>query len=108
MYVVNENQIIVVDVPGGFTGSISFLSNTLESPSGGYANVYDGPSGTGNVLGSAVLPVAPNWTFLTIHFDGTAKSVVFDSYPVYDDLTYMLSMGRRARRRKFPRETMIT
>ena len=50
MSVVNENQIIVVDVPGGFTGSISFLSNTLESPSGGYAYVYDGPSGTGNVL----------------------------------------------------------
>ena len=97
MFVWSEFEIIVVDVPGGFTGNISFLYFTPEGFAG-FAYVYDGLNGTGNLLRSEILPVTPQvtplfvprWTFYSTPFGGTAKSVVLDSYPCYDNLTFTL------------------
>ena len=87
MYVEDPNQNIVIDVAVGFTGSISFLYTNEESAFA-FVNVYDGPSGTGNLLGFAGISAVPDWTYVPLSFGGTAKSLVLNGYPFYDDLTF--------------------
>lgn len=95
---------LVMNVAGGFTGGFSFLYASPYYTN--YVQLYDGVNGTGDVIGSILLPVTPLGVcrpgfsygadycpFIpsSINFDGIAKSVVFygvAGYAVYDDLAF--------------------
>jgi len=77
---------INMNVTNGFTGSISF---DYSAASGGVVSVFEGPDGTGMLLGSvAFQPMVlgskgdPNgyfdsWKHMRLAFAGTGKSVIF-------------------------------
>jgi hypothetical protein len=89
----------IVDVPAGFTGGVSFY---YSSPFvAGSIDIYDGLGGTGNLLGSLVLPVTvpdggdPTGTYSPFvpigkSFSGVAKSIDFAgsvNQVAFDNLT---------------------
>ncbi|CAM9127704.1 unnamed protein product, partial [Ectocarpus fasciculatus] len=90
----------VMNVPAGFQFGISFWYSAVNFP--GTLSVFDGLGGTGNLLGTKVLPLtpfngAPDPTGIfspffcdRVEFEGLAKSVVFGGLPneiVFDDIT---------------------
>jgi hypothetical protein len=75
----------VMNVAAGFTTGFSFFYSSISAS--GFANVYDGPDGTGNILatinlaplGSGGTPGAAydRWSSVGASFSGTARSVAF-------------------------------
>lgn len=94
-----SNQ-IVLNVEAGFDTGFSFYYSSINYP--GTASVYDGPDGTGNLLGTANLSALGygtgdpngsygNWEEISIPFTGTAYSITFTGSPdyiVFDDITF--------------------
>ncbi len=89
-----------MSVADGFSTSFSFYYSAPEHT--GTIVVYDGPSGTGNVLTSLDLPMTasdggdPNGSFsplvpIGVPFSGIARSIDFGgtaNYIVFDDITF--------------------
>ncbi|MCF6170111.1 MAG: hypothetical protein L3J66_03940 [Bacteroidales bacterium] len=100
MFFLSSNQ-VYLNVAAGFTNAFSCFYTAGYDAS---IEVYDGLNGTGNLLGSAILPANGNnnctgdpngwycnWDPVGITFSGTAKSVVFGGntdYVGFDDVTF--------------------
>ncbi|MBO3117810.1 T9SS type A sorting domain-containing protein [Winogradskyella sp. DF17] len=91
----------ILNLPAGFETGFSFFYCAINFAS--EVQVYDGLDGTGNLLGSAVLPITPslglgdpngafdNFQEVSIPFSGIAKSIVFggaENQVVFDDITF--------------------
>jgi hypothetical protein len=81
-----------MNVAAGFTTGFSFFYSANATP--GSVSVFDGLNGTGNLLGTLVLPVTPNafnvWVPIGVAFNGTAMSVVWGgsaNHIGFDDVT---------------------
>jgi len=102
MFFLDANQAFM-NVPAGFTTGFSFYYSANASDT--YVEVYDGLNGTGNLVGSANLPLNYNsnnctgdpngqycnWDIISVPFTGTAMSVVFGgtaNYVGFDDVTF--------------------
>jgi hypothetical protein len=89
----------VVDVPAGFTGGVSFYYSSPTAT--GFVDIYDGLGGSGNLLGSLVLPATgtdggdPTGTYCPFApigktFSGVARSIDFTgsmNQVMFDNLT---------------------
>ena len=91
-----------MNVAAGFTTGFSFQYSTSYAAT---VSVYDGPNGTGNLLGTTNLPANHqdggctgdptgdwcNWDVGSVAFSGTAYSVIFggtENQIAYDDVTF--------------------
>jgi hypothetical protein len=98
-----EGNATIMNVAAGFTTGFSFFYSANVGV--GSVSVYDGLDGTGNLLGSQILPINyqnggctgdPNgdfchWDAVGISFAGTAKSISFGgvaNHVAFDDVTF--------------------